>query len=518
LFIKLERTIIKRIQNSTFDTIRLLIIFALLIITGGCDKAYRYVFFPPERMEYTLEPDPELIHLAGDTSYSIGRDSVSIVYDRKTFKVEIKYLSDYQLNNFEFPDDSKDGEFSANPFTFANWVDPQTGHSPNRFSVFKVSIFNYASSKLNFDPELSFLVTDRGDLFPGYGREEKSSRNQSIEGYFRKRKGSSGVEDEIFERRMGIVRQTVLYLGRPIFQGDSREGIIVFDPMDESVEKTKLVMKNFIVGYDENNEPSEFVDLQFYFRRTLLRRDLFQAATPASDTISTAGNVAEGGTVAGAMRGAAFELHQVRYRIEEEEGAAVQQDWNAKPNALPSLTGFLRDSLKVRPMVRVSPADSPDLQNAKVAFLLVGPSKPIFADIEVQALANVIKRGGFLFIDNSAFSSNYQYFDYMVAFLQNVGTKLDRQVRVMPVPNDHVIYKTWKRLGGPPRGMDEIENLPDKRNYLQGLFWRDLLVAVVSSKGYSMMWNRQDPADDLDPYYLGANVVVYAVSTLKPQQ
>lgn len=487
-----------------------------LFLAAGCDPAYRYMFFPPDRLEYTLEPDPDLLHLANDTSYSISRDSLSVVYDRKTFKVEVKYLSDYQLNNYEFPDDSRDGEFSANPFTFANWVDPQLGFTPNRFSVFKVSIYNYASAKLNYDPELSFLVTDRGDIQAGYGREEKSSRNQSIEGYFRKRKGSSGVEDEIFERRMGIVRQTVLYLGRPIFQGDSREGIVVYDPLHESVERVKLVINDFITGYNENNEPSEFTNLQFFFRRVPLKREDFIPPSQVQDTtvVAAAGS---GATVAGTIQGRTFEMHQIRYRVEEEEGASVQQDWNAKPNAMNGLATFLRDSLKVRPTIRTTPLESPDLLNAKIAFLFCGPSKPMMADIEIQSLANLIRRGGFLVVDNSAFTSNYLYFDQMVAMLQAIGAKVDRQVRVMPVPNDHLIYKAWKRTDTPPRGMDDIESMPDRRNFLQGLFWRDQLVAVVSSKGYSMMWHEQDPALQ-DQFTLGANIVAYALSALQARQ
>ena len=487
-----------------------------LLMVAGCDPAYRYLFFPPERQEYTLSPDPDLMYLANDTSYYMSRDSTSIVYDRKAYKVEIKFLSDYQLNTFEFPDDSKEGEQSANPFTYANWIDPQLGYSPSRFSTFKVSIFNYASSKLNFDPELSFMVTDRGDILSGYGREEKSSRNQSIEGYYSKRKGSSGVEDEIFQRRMGIVRQTVLYLGRPIYQGDSREGLVVYDGMAESVEKVKLVIRNFITAYDENNEPSGFVDLQFYFKRIPLVKERLKAATIARADTSGKTPAADGASVANTIRNASFELHQIRYRIEEEEGSSSPKDWNAKPNALSGLAGFMRDSLKVQPILKISQADSPDLLNAKVGFLFVGPFKPIFADPEVLAMASLIRQGGFLFIDNSAFSSNYQYNDLMTALLQNIGSKLDRQVRVIPVPNDHQIYKIWHRLDGPPQGKDDIENMPDKRNFLQGLFWRDKLVAVLSSKGYSMMWDQRDPAL-IQQFILGTNIVTYAVTALKLQ-
>lgn len=512
-----DRTVGFRRHAAVCVAAAITVLLVLSTMLTGCDRAYRYMFFPPERTEYTLAPDGGLLYLANDTSYYIGRDSTSIVYDRKSFKIEVKFLSDYQLNMFEFPDDSKDGEMSANPFTFANWVDPQLGFTPSRFTTFKVSIFNYASSKLNFDPELSFVVTDRGDVFSGFGREEKSSRNQSVEGYYRKRKGSSGVEDEVFERRMGIVRQTVLYLGRPIFQGDSREGLVVYDAMHESVEKVKLVIKNFITAYDENNEPSGFTDLQFFFKRVPLEKERLRPVTAAQADTSTKAVAPGGGTVASTLRNTMIELHQIRFRIEEEEGAEQTQDWNSKPNALPSLAGFLRDSLKVRTSIKISPADSPDLLNARVAFLFAGPSKPNFVDVEVAAMANIIKRGGFLFIDNSAFTSNYQYFDYMVALLQNIGSKLDRQVRVIPVPNDNQIYSIWKRLSGPPTGRDDIENMPDKKNFLQGLFWRDKLVAVVSSKGYSMIWDQADPSN-IQSFFLGANVVIYAVTSLTPQQ
>ena len=56
--------------------------------------------------------------------------------------------------------------------------------------------------------------------------------------------------------------------------------------------------------------------------------------------------------------------------------------------------------------------------------------------------------------------------------------------------------------------------MPDKRNFLQGLFWKDKLVAVLSSKGYSIMWDQPDPAH-MDQFILGANIVVYALTVFK---
>lgn len=487
----------------------------LSALLAGCDPAYRYVFYPPTRLEYTLAPDPDLLYLANDTSYSISRDSLAVIFDRKSYKVEVKYMSDYQLNNFEFPEESKDAEFSGNPFTFANWVDPQIGLTPNRFTVFKVSIYNYASSKLNFDPEASFLVTDRGDIFPGYGREEKSSRNQSLENYFKRRKGSTGVDDEIFERRMGIIRQTVLYLGRPVYQGDSREGLVVYDPLHESVDKVKLVVKNFILSYDENNEPGEFIDLQFFFKRIALVKERLGSPGVTADTLLVArGRVQRGENSVSSFANAAVELHQVQYRFEGEQAGGNQDDWNIRSNALSSLARFLKDSLKINTVTKRTPILSQNLADAQIVFLFAGSLKPIFGDIDFAALVNVIKRGGFLFVDNSAFSSRYEYFPMMQQLLEGIGAKLGGQVRSAPVPNDHRIYHAWRTLAGPPQGSDDIENMPERRDFLQGLFLRNKLVAVASSKGYSMIWE-QGNRSNLDQYVLGANVVAYVLESSK---
>jgi len=477
----------------------------LLLAFAGCDTAYRYFLFAPSQPEFTLVPDPELMSQYKDTLYSISRNGQSVVYDRKTFKVEVKYMPDFQLNNVEFPDESKDREFSANPFTYANWVDPRLGYTPNRFSVFKISIFNYTASKLNFDPENSFLVSDRGDLFPGYGREEKTSRNQSLETYFKRRKGASGVEDEIFERRMGLVRTSVLYLGRPIYSGDSREGLVVYDPLDESVQQVKLVFKDFIVGYDENNEPSDFITMQFFFKRAEVQKELLKPLIPVSDSTAERVETAP-------LRQVSF--HQLRYRSQADEEGGSQDSWNMMRNALPSVARFLQDSLKIKADVKVAPPDSPELTGSDVVFLLAGPSEPIFADHEVNNLASYINQGGFLFIDNSGFSVKYQYSGYMESLLGNIAAKLDKQAKVMTLPADHEIFRSWRKLPSLPEGMDDRERMPDRRSELKGLFWKNRLVALVSTKGYSMIWDQQD-MKNYPQYVIAANVIQYVLSGKK---
>lgn len=472
----------------------------------GCDPAYRYVFYPEQREEITLLPDTDLQFAAGDTSYSISRDSLSVVFDRRSYKVEVKYLSDYQLNTTEFPNESKDAEFSPNPFTYADWVDPDLGYTPSRFSVFKVSIYNYTSSKINFDPELSELVSDRGDVLPGYGREEKSSKNQSLEAYFKKRKGSSGVDDDVFERRMGIIRTNVLYLGKPIYQGDSREGLVVLDPLHESVQKVKLTMKNFIVGYDENNEPNEFVTIHFYFKKAPLAKEKIKPRIAAVDTsVSVSMQNSP-------LREVEFEICQIRYRVESAEEAGIQEDWNQRPKALPNLVQFLQDSLKAKPRLRISSPESSELVTAPLAFLLAGSIQPLIGDFEMSVLSSMLKEGGVLVIDNAVFPTGYQYSSFLQQVLEGLASKMGRGAKVQSIPKDHEIYRAWRALSALPEGQDNFENMPEKRDYLQGLFVGEKLVALGSTKGYSMVWERHD-SRNTSQFTLGANLVVYALRT-----
>ncbi|MCU0411832.1 MAG: hypothetical protein MUF82_04785 [Bacteroidetes bacterium] len=84
-------------------------VLLLMLFLAGCDSAYRYFLFSPPQPEFTLEPDIDMMRQYNDSSYSVSKDGQSVIFDRKTFKVQVKYMSDYQLNTVEFPDDSRDG-------------------------------------------------------------------------------------------------------------------------------------------------------------------------------------------------------------------------------------------------------------------------------------------------------------------------------------------------------------------------------------------------------------------------
>lgn len=217
---------------------------------------------PSIKLESTLTPiiDKEA------KNYVVEEDG-SFAYNLEGLKIAVKPMTDEKLNKM-FPDISYRDEASTNPYTYGNWIDPDLGYTTNRFTVFVVKVFNYAQPKVNLDPRSAVLTAKRGDRLLPYARDQKDSpgSERNFETYYEKIKGSSGVERNRFEERMGIIRQTLFTEG-PIFKGDKKEGFLVFDPLNEVVKEVTLTLKDFILKYDANNWPQEKIDMSFTFSR-----------------------------------------------------------------------------------------------------------------------------------------------------------------------------------------------------------------------------------------------------------
>lgn len=196
--------------------------------------------------------------------YSVKPDG-EVVYDLRGLKISVKPLTDEQLNKM-FPERSYKEEASTNPYTYGNWVDPDLGYTPNRFTVFLVKVQSITYPKVNLDPAKVYLETDRGDVLYAYGRDDKDGTRHNFETYYLALRGASGVEKARFEERMGVVRQT-LYVNGPVFKGDRKEGFLVFDPLDPSVKRVTLVLKDFVLEYSATDWPSKSADIRFTFDR-----------------------------------------------------------------------------------------------------------------------------------------------------------------------------------------------------------------------------------------------------------
>jgi len=228
----------------------------LLLLGVACagltTTGYRYVLTP------ALLPEEE------QGPYRVEEDG-TVVYDAKDFKIEVKPMSDEKLNRM-FPEVSYKKDLSTNPYTYGDWIDPELGYTPTRFTVFLVKVYNYARPKINLNPWKAILVSDRGDRLHSYGRDDADRAVHNFYAYYEARKGASGPERDRFEERMGLVRQT-LYIDGPLFKGDKKEGFLVFDPLDPSVREAELILKDFVLEYDVTDWPSKTIDISFKFKK-----------------------------------------------------------------------------------------------------------------------------------------------------------------------------------------------------------------------------------------------------------
>jgi hypothetical protein len=494
--------------------VKFLWVIVFVALFAGCDSTYRYIVFVPDRLEYVLVPDEELTAKYLDSSYIVSTDKNSVVYDRKDYKIEIKYMSDYQLNTFEFPEQSASGQFSTNPFTYGNWIDPELGYTPNRFTVFKVTIYNYAASKINLDPENCFLDTERGDKYFSYGREEKNSRYQSLEAYFKKRKGTSGIDDDVFESRMGIVRRTVHFLGKPIFRGDVRDGLIVFDPLAEDAGRVKLTIKDFILGYDENNQPSEFTTVQFYFKRVPFR--VQNSLSNAKDTLRKKNNIQP-------LASDARPSGTVNIALRATNVAPVQQLMAPMETYFSETTNFKSSFTKTTFLPK-------ELQSANVLMILTGDEEINFPPDHETAIADFIKKGGFIIADVFATSYQNKNWNNINNFLSNVGTLLQGRFDVRRIPSDHILFSIWKKFDVLPPIDIDLYSMQEKNNvgakdrtydYLLGLYFENNLIGVLSNRGYAVAWGEFYPKefrigkDYTRQRELLANIIYYALQMQK---
>ncbi len=200
--------------------------------------------------------------------HSIGDGGIAS-YDLEGSPIDVQYMTDSALNEM-FPEESKGGEFSSNPYTYGDWVDPNFGYVPNRFTVFNVSVINYTFSKMRLDPLKVILLTDRGDRMESYTVSPAADR-KSLESYYRSILGISGNEHFRFLTRIGIARWSTYGEDEVIYKGENYGGFIVFDPLHSEVRNVRLILKELAYKFDASGKPIDTIDLSFDFSRTVLR-------------------------------------------------------------------------------------------------------------------------------------------------------------------------------------------------------------------------------------------------------
>ena len=185
-------------------------------------------------------------------------DDGSVTFSQGRFEVKVRPLTDEELNR-QLAGDSRSGPKSTNPFTYGDTEIPP-GESQTRFTVFHVSVKNYAYPKVRIDPA-------RIELRATNGREYWSLDVQQLDNYYRIYAiGYQGNAYSRYRERLDVLRRS-LFRNEEIFSGQEVEGYLVFPALHHDVEHIDVIIHEAVVRFDYRNEPVETVDIALEFER-----------------------------------------------------------------------------------------------------------------------------------------------------------------------------------------------------------------------------------------------------------
>ena len=228
-----------------------------LALLGGCQSVFNpslSVYHSDLHVaEEKLETSSELVLNARQNGKYASDDSASVTFSIEGLRIKVEPLSDSQLNAL-FPQDSAKGQFSTNPYTYGDWIDPLKGYSPKRFTVFRVTVINDIYAKVLLDPIKAYLLTDQGEKLYAFGIPA-SAPYESFEQYYRGLRGQSGNEFYRFDLRMGNVRSSAYLEDQLVFKGESYSGLIAFKALQEQVEVIEMILQDFVFKFDASGQP-----------------------------------------------------------------------------------------------------------------------------------------------------------------------------------------------------------------------------------------------------------------------
>lgn len=191
-------------------------------------------------------------------------DDGGVTYSKDRFDVRMRPMTNEELDRL-YDISSEAGPDSPNPYTFGS-TDFGDGPQPDRFTVFQISIKNYAYPKVLIDPGRIELVSANNP------RQYWSLDQQQLETYLRAYAiGYRGNAYKLYQERMDILRRTMLKPD-PVFSGQEMTGYVVFPPLHDDVTEVIVHIHGATLRFDFRGEPVEQIDLSYRFERNVEKR------------------------------------------------------------------------------------------------------------------------------------------------------------------------------------------------------------------------------------------------------
>ena len=240
---------------------------AISLLTTRCSFLREAIY--PERYDrvVSLLPGEQ-----AEQGITVGEGGL-VSYEIEGLRIAVEHMTDHELNAM-FPNESNQGQYSINPYTYGDYVDPALGYVRTRFTVFRITVTNQDFARVAMQPLRSQLTTNRpGEALSAYG-VLAGSASSNFESFYRALKGPSGNEDYRFNMRMGLVRTNNFSVGEQVFKGEQYSGFLVFDPLEDEVTDVDLHLRDFILKFNAFGKPLETIDVAFTFRRTVAQQVL----------------------------------------------------------------------------------------------------------------------------------------------------------------------------------------------------------------------------------------------------
>jgi len=191
-------------------------------------------------------------------------DDGTVTYIRDRLEIALRPMSDEELNR-QFASASKSGVLSTNPYTFGDWRPMGSPRTPARFTVFRLSVKNYAYPKVLIDPtQMEIYSGNRRTYYP-------LSLGSLKEYYYPYAVGYAGNDYDRFEMRKDVLQKT-LYRKDLVFSGQNLEGYVVFPKLHDDVRRIVVHLTDVLLRFDSWNRPIETLDVSFHFQREVHRK------------------------------------------------------------------------------------------------------------------------------------------------------------------------------------------------------------------------------------------------------
>lgn len=196
-------------------------------------------------------------------AHMVVRDDGTVAYVFERLEIGLRPLTDTELNR-NFASHSNKGVASTNPYTYGNWTPMGDEWTPPRFTVFLLTVKNYAYPKVKVDPGMITLRAEDGRTFPTLNFFELSEYHRAYALAW------AGNTYALYKERKELLRKT-LFAAKMVFSGQEDDGYIVFPTLPPDVESFGLEIDDLAVRFNYADQPVETLDLTYRFGRDVFR-------------------------------------------------------------------------------------------------------------------------------------------------------------------------------------------------------------------------------------------------------